>query len=186
MYIFSVTFRFSMDSRANTNTLKKQARKEGVSYHAMYMRKKRKEQDSAKEQKPRCRPRKTTIDDDKWLIKRAKRHKFDSSVTHCMQLRKQRECRVAPCTIRRRLLEGELVSRIAVKKPLLSQKHKEQRIEYAHAAKRRNWKNVLFSDETSIYLGHRRKYARTKRGTKVFCAYDQTPTKDSCLGLHFS
>lgn len=59
-------------------------------------------------------------------------------------------------TIRRRLQDKNLHGRVARKVPLLRAKNIKQRIEFATSnlasANTRNWKNVLYSDETKLNL----------------------------------
>lgn len=75
---------------------------------------------------------------------------------------------VSTRTIRRRLNENGLYGRIPRKTPLLTQRHKKARLEFAKTYLRKPktfWKNVLWSDETKVELfgkGHQHRVYRKK------------------------
>lgn len=54
-------------------------------------------------------------------------------------------------TIRSRLRENELSFRSTLKKPLLSQKHVQKRLNWAKENLDRDWGNVIFTDESSFW-----------------------------------
>lgn len=76
---------------------------------------------------------------------------------------------VSTRTIRRRLNEKGLYGRIPRKTPLLTQRHKKARLEFAKTYLRKPktfWKNVLWSDETKVELFGKRHQHRVYRGKK--------------------
>ncbi|KAL2101691.1 hypothetical protein ACEWY4_003452 [Coilia grayii] len=73
---------------------------------------------------------------------------------------------VSTRTIRRRLNEKGLYGRIPRKTPLLTQRHKKARLEFAKTYLRKPntfWKNVLWSDETKVELFGKRHQHRVYR-----------------------
>lgn len=82
---------------------------------------------------------------------------------------------VSTRTIRRRLNEKGLYGRIPRKTPLLTQRHKKARLEFAKTYLRKPktfWKNVLWSDETKVELFGNRHQHRVYR--KEHGPYSQT------------
>ncbi|CAF3372163.1 unnamed protein product [Rotaria socialis] len=55
-------------------------------------------------------------------------------------------------TIRRRLKEYGAKFSLPISKPLLTEKHRQKRLEWAHAAGDIDWNRIIFSDETTVRL----------------------------------
>lgn len=98
--------------------------------------------------------RKTTPRDDRNIVRMAKQNPFKGS----NELRKEyfgenNPSAISARTVRRRLVEEKLHGRIARKVPMLKLCHRQARLAFARKYENwtvRQWKNVLFSDETKI------------------------------------
>lgn len=166
-----------METRQNTNQYKKRARQEGVTYGAIYKRMRNEKASHGSGKKKRGRPPVTDVQDDIFIQKRAKRLKTKSARDHAWALRKYRRRSISPRTVINRLLSVGLKSKWQRKKPLLTQSHRGKRLLYAHQNAGRDWKGVLFSDETSIWLGQRRKRVRASSGVCPTCPTVKYPPK---------
>lgn len=83
----------------------------------------------------------------------AKKNPRISSTGIKRKISAQMESPVGARTIRRRLVEGGLHGRVARKKPLVAEKQRKKRIQFAksHAGWTTNqWKYIVWSDETKI------------------------------------
>lgn len=105
-----------------------------------------------KQAERRGRPKKTTNLLDKRIVREVLKDPFSTSTS----IKANLSLDISARTIRRRLQDHNLHGRIARKVPLLSAKNIKQRIEFATSniatENQRNWKNILFSDETKINL----------------------------------
>ena len=96
---------------------------------------------------------KTSKSDDRHLIVTAKRN-FDRPLQDITNLS---GLPISRYTARRRLKEVDLQSRYAKRKPFLSAKHKQVRLEWALRYKdwtAEDWMKVIWSDEALIRIGH--------------------------------
>ena len=110
--------------------------------------------------------RKTTKHEDRILTRCAKKH--DDLAFH--DIINLAAVKVSESTLRRRLKEINLFSRIRHKKPYLTAKHKRDRLEWALKHQDltvEDWKRVIWSPELSIVLGRksRRRRCLRKPGT---------------------
>lgn len=99
----------------------------------------------------RGRKRKTSSFVDRSIKIYCKKHPFASS----SEIRKELDLPIACSTVRKRLLEQNLMATISRKTPFLSKKNKRDRLEFAKTHvnwKASKWRNILFSDETKINL----------------------------------
>ena len=53
-------------------------------------------------------------------------------------------------TVSRRLIEGELKYKFETAKPLLSDIHREKRLQFAKENQNRNWDQVIFANESTF------------------------------------
>lgn len=116
--------------------------------------KKFKEIGSLKNQKRSGRPRKTSPREDRKLIKHLKKNRFVTSSKLNSEWHKD-GVDVSDITVRRRLAEKKYSFCKAKKKPLLTTKHKKDRLKWAKEHKSwsiEQWKQVLFTDESRICL----------------------------------
>ena len=58
---------------------------------------------------------------------------------------------ISKATVRRRLNEQGLYKLQPLKKPLLSEAHRDNRLEWAKKNKKTDWSKVIFTDETTIF-----------------------------------
>lgn len=100
----------------------------------------------------RGRPRKTTKTLDKRIVREAIKNPFSTS----FGIKRELSLEISTRTIRRRLGEMNLHGRVARKVPQLSKQNIQQRLEFCRSNlnenQNRNWKNILFTDETKINL----------------------------------
>lgn len=95
--------------------------------------------------------RKTSIQDDRKIVRMSKMEPSKSAV----QIRKEMNLSVSDMTVRRRLLEANLAARSPRKKPLLTKKHRDKRLEFAKnfvSWPDRKWRNILWTDESKVVL----------------------------------
>lgn len=124
----------------------------------------------------RGRKRKTSSRFDKLLIRKCKIEPFLSS----KDLQKDLNAPVTSRTIRYRLAEAKLLARSPRKVPYLSQKNIKQRLNFANRhLSRKNWKNVLWSDETKINLfgSDGKMYVRRPKNTEFDPKYTKKTIK---------
>ena len=70
-------------------------------------------------------------------------------------------------TVRRRLKDLGVVSTKAISKPLLTEKNKKIRLQFAKDNKLRDWNKVNFSDERTFYLEKNKGKFWTNKGERV-------------------
>lgn len=104
----------------------------------------------------KLRPRKTSSRTDNRIVKLAKVNPHMSAVEIHKGLFDENSApssKIAVRTVRKRLQDAGLHGRIARKKPLLSKKHRQARIQFAKKYGEwtvDQWRHVLFSDETKV------------------------------------
>jgi hypothetical protein len=90
---------------------------------------------------------------------------------------------VSARTVRRRLLDNGLPSLAPVKKPKLTEQHKDLRKKFATAnAWRKTWHNVLMCDETKVLIGPRVRRIRRAVGEKVAIGVKKYPARINAWG----
>uniref|UniRef100_A0A3Q3IZN9 Transposase Tc1-like domain-containing protein n=1 Tax=Monopterus albus TaxID=43700 RepID=A0A3Q3IZN9_MONAL len=95
----------------------------------------------------RGRKRKTTIKMDRRITRMAKAQPMISS----RMIKDSLELPVSTVTVRRRLCEANLFSRIPRKVPLLKKRHVQKRLQFAKEHinwPKEKWRNILWTDET--------------------------------------
>lgn len=95
------------------------------------------------------RPRRTTEEEDRWIVAAACCDPFITA----QEIREELGLQVSLTVIRERLRSVGLRSRIACQRPLLTQNHKRLRLEFAtrHLSWTvDDWMNVVFTDESTI------------------------------------
>uniref|UniRef100_A0A3Q3K8Q9 Transposase Tc1-like domain-containing protein n=1 Tax=Monopterus albus TaxID=43700 RepID=A0A3Q3K8Q9_MONAL len=99
----------------------------------------------------RGRKRKTTIKMDRRITRMAKAQPMISS----RMIKDSLELPVSTVTVRRRLCEANLFSRIPRKVPLLKKRHVQKRLQFAKEHvnwPKEKWRNILWTDESKIVL----------------------------------
>ena len=127
------------------------------------------------------RPRATTARQDQTLIEYAEAHGEASSSTMAGQLKRKR-VEVSPRTVRRRLNEAGISSLRPTFAPLLNKKCRKARLDWAKKNKTRNWKRVLFSDETTFELYRPRPRVWRRKGEPVLYGTVKHPLKVQVWG----
>lgn len=97
--------------------------------------------------------RKTSSREDALIIREAKKFPHKTAREIRVEIFGVAESAPSVDTVKRRLREAGLPSRVARKKPLLSSNNRKKRLEFARRYRDwtvQQWKNVLFSDETKI------------------------------------
>jgi len=130
-----------------------------------------------KRQEGSGRPRSTTLREDRLIKRRCLQDRRLSAIDIRRTLRARDDKPLASVwTVRRRLVAAGLRARIPVKKPLLTQYHKNMRLEWAKKYKNwtvEQWSKVLWSDESPFPLFYgRRRYVRRGVGERL---------RDDCL-----
>ena len=101
------------------------------------------------------RPRVTCDRIDRVIIKKAKKNRAITANTIKNQLKEELNVRVSRVTVNRRLLEKNLKSSVATRKPLLTAKNRQARFNWCKdklSWSVEKWNLVLFSDESSFQL----------------------------------
>jgi transposase len=121
------------------------------------------------------RRRSTTMDQDKKIVKIAKTEHNATSIEIKEQLEKK-GISISSRTVRRRLVEfgGKYTSEIL--KPLLSEKHRAKRLQWAKKYHKFDWNRVIFTDESTfqLYQSHRKVWQFIER-RKVFRTVKHPP-----------
>ena len=101
------------------------------------------------------RPRVTTPRHDRFIRLCHLRNRFETPSHTASVIPGMR--RISPRTVRRRLAEAGLRARRPYRGPMLTQRHRQQRLEWSRRHLRwtiRDWQEVLFTDESRFTLRH--------------------------------
>lgn len=101
------------------------------------------------------RPRITTARIDTQIVRIADKSEAPSAVNIAQQLADMKLANISHSTVKRRLNENGLHGKVLVRKPLLTKRHIQMRLEFCKMYKNwtiDDWKRVLWSDETKINL----------------------------------
>lgn len=106
--------------------------------------------------KPRSgRPRKTNVHHDKIIIRKSKLDPMLTAVDISLQMKEEYNLNINRISVSRRLRKAGLYARIAAKKPLISNRNRKNRLEFAKKYSSwsvEQWKKVIFSDESKFCL----------------------------------
>lgn len=97
------------------------------------------------------RPRVTTAKQDEQIVNIAKKE-HDITSAQIQQNMEQRGVEISGRTIRRRLHEAGGKYTNAISKPLLKEKHRGNRLEWAKRHQNFDWNKVIFTDESTFQL----------------------------------
>src|SRR5579871_5575503 len=115
------------------------------------------------EEENQGRKRKTSEKEDLDIVSIAKKHRISSSMEISLSMSKQ-GIDILSSTVRRRLNEQSLHKLEPLKKPLLSDTNRDNRLIWAKANKNIDWSKVIFTDETTISQFSKPKKVWRQRG----------------------
>ena len=141
-----------------------------------YWLKRYEETGDVKETQKSGRPRKTTEEQDQ-IILEAQAADSEAVVKDIHKQAKRKKIDVSPSTVRRRLVEAGLTYAPPMVKPLLSELHRQKRVEWAQTHLNVNWNEVLFTDESSVKVYYNRKCVWRRRGEHVVRRSVKYPVK---------
>ena len=122
------------------------------------------------------RPRKTTIREDRYLIREALRKRDSSEACPTTEdlgtsLKERTSTQVSQWTVRRRLHERNIKKCVKTKKPFVSPTNLRKRIEFARQYRHwslEQWKKVLWSDESPYHLRFKNRQYVWRSGSEKF------------------
>ncbi len=138
-------------------TTREIAQKVGCKSHTTISRLKKKyeETGNVKNKLGSGRPRKLNERDERSVIRRLMTKECSNVVQLQKSLKTNDNVEVSSNTVRRVLQRNGLVARVKRKKPLLSKKHRENRLKFAKSYKDwtiSNWNKVVWSDESKFQI----------------------------------
>lgn len=125
----------------------------------------------------RGRPLKISKAKNAWIGQRlaAKTHATTTSLAQMYSDKFGEE--ISDTTMRRRLQKLGYLSVVPVKKPLLTKAHIAKRYSFAKMHKAYDWKNVVFSDESTFQVGGSTRRRWVKKGTTAIVQTTKYPAK---------
>jgi transposase len=135
---------------------------------------------------PLCgRPRATTPKQDKTIVSLANRETFATSRDIQNRLKRKR-VDISPRTIQRRFNEAGAKFSPLMFKPLLTEDHRKNRLKWAKDHLSTDWNQVIFSDETTVYLNKAKGRVWNLPGKKKVARTVKHPTKVNVWGCFSS
>jgi transposase-like protein len=118
------------------------------------------------------RPTVSTLRDDRALVRMSSANPQQVSRQLRQRWHHEHGVQASVDTVKRRLRSVGLMGRIAVKKPLLTERHRIARLAWARERQHwtvEEWRNVVFTDESPIHLVAtcQRRYVRRRGGTAL-------------------
>ena len=109
---------------------------------------------SVKDRPRSGQPRVTTRRQDVFIRQRHLRDRFTTSVTTAQSVVGRHGRPIHPRTVRRRLKENGILCRLPIIGRIQTERHRVNRLQWArnHLTNRRNWRDVVFSDESRFNL----------------------------------
>jgi transposase len=105
--------------------------------------------------KGKGRKRKTTVREDRCILKCVEKNRFISAPELSKTLHETYAIDISPSTVTRRLHESNFKARRPAKKPYLTNKHMKARLEWAKKYQNQSlafWKKVIFTDESKYNM----------------------------------
>ena len=133
----------------------------------------------------RGRPRLTTPKQDKKISAIVSKKRKISSKALCQQL-ENKGISISSRTVRRRLNESGFKSLPPLLKPLLTEKARFLRLQWAQANRERDWSNVIFTDETTVELFRSPTKVWRRKGEQVVYPKVKHPLKVHAWGCFSS
>jgi transposase len=119
-----------------------------------------------KDKERQGRKRKTTEEEDLDIIHIAKKHRTNTLAEISTAMSRQ-GVDISLNTVMRRLNEEGLYKLQPLKKPLLLDNHRENRLKWAKANKKTDWSKIIFTDETTFSQFNKPKKVWRQRGEKI-------------------
>ena len=91
----------------------------------------------------------------------------------CRRLFSEKDKSVSKSTVDRFFDEAKVTTKVPLCAPMLTKRHKLERIKFAKSNLERDWKKVIFSDEATFELNPMPKVVRSKKGRPVRIAQNQ-------------
>lgn len=118
------------------------------------------------------RPRKTSVKEDRIMVRLSLKDRFKSAAEISRELSESYECHVSRKTVSRRLIRAGLNARVPASKPLISKKNQKARLNFSieHAVWTEDqWSRVHFSDESKFNVldTDGRNYVRRKTNERL-------------------
>ncbi|KAK8783000.1 hypothetical protein V5799_015659 [Amblyomma americanum] len=117
----------------------------------------------------RRRPRATTEEEDQLIIAAVADDPFQTA----NEIMENTGVNAHPATVRNRLKEAGLHSRVAAQKPFLNSTHKTKRLQFAEHASwtSEEWKRVIFTDESTFSTKQAQRKSLAARKLEVMLAF---------------
>lgn len=131
------------------------------------------------------RPRVTTQKQDQRIVSLVDQQIFVTAQDIASKLNRQQVV-VSERTVRRRLREAGAKYNKPISKPLLTERHRGQRLEWALTYQDMDWSQVIFSDETTIRLNSVKGMVWNLPGNKKVVRTVKHPTKVNVWGCFSS
>jgi transposase len=135
---------------------------------------------STKDRPRRGPKRKILNDDEKWMIRKAKRGKYVPEIAIDYESKTGKT--ITDEAVRKVLHAHGLKYRSVKEIPTLSPQNKVKRLQYANRMKRYKWKNVLFSDEKTFPLGRGVSHCWQAPGNRISRQVSRHPPKLNVWG----
>ena len=118
------------------------------------------------------RPRKTSVKQDRLMVRLARQDRFKSAAEISRELNASYNCDVSRKTVSRRLVSAGFNARVPASKPLISKKNQKARLKFSieHVVWTEDqWSSVHFSDESKFNVlgSDGRNYVRRKTGERL-------------------
>lgn len=127
------------------------------------------------------RKRATSAGDEKKIIALATGQKRPSSKEIMVKLQEQGK-QISASTIQRRLREAGMRYGPPLRKPVLTATHRKQRLAWAKQHRQQSWDNVIFSDESTIYLNSHHRNVWQPKGRRFVIRTVKHPRKVNFWG----
>lgn len=110
------------------------------------------------------------------IVAAVETHPEATAVGVAKAMQRRRVC-ISADTVRRRLAEAGFKHRMPTSKPALSERQRQNRLEWARNQLGRDWSRVIFTDETTVLMAPRRAKVWRKKGQRVVFRTRKHPGK---------
>ncbi|CAK9806971.1 Transposable element Tcb1 transposase [Anthophora quadrimaculata] len=127
----------------------------------------------------------TTTRQDRIVVQMFKKNP-SLSLRHACKILEKKGIKISMATINKRLEESEIKLQSTLLKPLLSERHVENRFAWAQQNVHRNWENIIFTDESSFWAWIPQKRAWSMKGHPMLQRTVKHPIKVHVWGCFCS